>query len=157
MDVAIQTGATYIDNEFERKLEDVKISDFGSAKKIAVDGFTTHIVGGNGNQKAIDDRIYDIQVKAAQEKSPHIKQVLRDRYQRMTSKIAEIEVGGGSETEKGEVRDLIVDSLNSAKAAMMSGLLPGGGVALYQASKILENGIDHLVDDESERMGKFIL
>lgn len=49
----------------------------------------------------------------------------------MISKIAEIEVGGRSEAEKGEARDIIVDSLNSAKAAMMSGLLPGGGVALY--------------------------
>lgn len=56
----------------------------------------------------------------------------------MQAKIAEIEVGGGTESEKGEIRDIIVDTLNSAKSAMLSGMLPGGGIALYQASKLLE-------------------
>ena len=55
----------------------------------------------------------------------------RDRLTRLNSKVAEIEVGGGTDAEKGEVRDLIVDSLNSAKSAMQHGILPGGGVALY--------------------------
>jgi len=49
----------------------------------------------------------------------------------MTSRIAEIEVGGGTDAVKGEIRDLIIDSLNSAKSAMQNGMLPGGGVALY--------------------------
>lgn len=71
----------------------------------------------------------------------------------MSSKIAEIEVGGRTESQKGEIRDIIIDSLNSAKAAMQSGLLPGGGIALYQASKLLESGLPHLVDDESEKIG----
>ncbi|CDW79081.1 chaperonin cpn60-mitochondrial-like [Stylonychia lemnae] len=152
-DIAIQTGATLVDDEYELKLEDVKIQHFGSAKKIVVDGYNTHIVGGSGVQEKIDDRLYEIQLALAQEKSPHLKQILRDRYQRMRAKIAEIEVGGRTEAERGELRDIIVDSLNSAKAAMMSGLLPGGGVALYQASKALRNGLQHLVDDENERIG----
>lgn len=49
----------------------------------------------------------------------------------MNQRIAEIEVGGGTDSEKGEIRDIIIDSLNSAKSAMQHGILPGGGVALY--------------------------
>ena len=67
--------------------------------------------------------------------------------------MAEIEVGGRTDSQKGEIRDLIVDALNSAKSAMMNGVLPGGGVALYQASKVLESGLPHLVQEESERLG----
>jgi chaperonin GroEL (HSP60 family) len=58
---------------------------------------------------------------------------------------------------KGEIRDLIVDALNSAKSAMVGGVLPGGGVALYQASKLLEDGLPNLVHDESEAIGVRIL
>jgi len=54
-------------------------------------------------------------------------------------KIAEIQVGGRSEVEQGEIRDHIVDALNSAKAAMSEGVLPGGGTALYQASKLFRH------------------
>ncbi len=77
----------------------------------------------------------------------------RDRLTRLNSKVAEIEVGGRTDSEKGEIRDLIVDSLNSAKSAMQNGILPGGGVALYQASKVLESGLPDLVSEESERLG----
>ena len=62
-------------------------------------------------------------------------------------------MGGRTDSEKGEIRDIIIDSLNSAKSAMQHGILPGGGVALYQASKILEGGLKHLVKEESEAFG----
>lgn len=75
------------------------------------------------------------------EMKPHLKQVHRERYARMQAKIGEIEVGGRTEAMKGEIRDLIVDALNSAKTAMLSGMLPGGGIALFQASKLLESGL----------------
>ena len=93
----------------------------------------------------------------ALEPSPGLKGAHRDRLTRLSSKVAEIEVGGGTDAEKGEVRDLIVDSLNSAKSAMQHGILPGGGVALYQASKILESGLPELVSEESERLGVQVL
>jgi len=62
-------------------------------------------------------------------------------------------VGGGSEVERGEQRDLIIDALNSAKAAMKNGVLPGGGIAFYNASKLLEDGLPAIIEDESERIG----
>ncbi len=93
----------------------------------------------------------------ALEPSPGLKGAHRDRLTRLNSKVVEIEVGGGTDSEKGEVRDLIVDSLNSAKSAMQNGILPGGGVALYQASKVLEGGLPELVGEESERLGVQVL
>ena len=59
-DIAIATGATVIDNEYQIKLEDVKLEHFGSAKKIVVDMNMTHIVGGSGKESAVQDRIKDI-------------------------------------------------------------------------------------------------
>ena len=82
-----------------------------------------------------------------------MKGIHRDRLTRLSAKVAEIEVGGRTDSQKGEIRDLIIDSLNSAKSAMQNGVLPGGGVALYQASKILESGLPDLVKEESERLG----
>lgn len=117
-DIATLTGATIIDNEHGIKLEDVKIEHFGGAKKIVVDGYQSHVIGGSGNEDLISERIQEIAKQIQTETSSHLKSVHRDRYSRMTAKIAEIEVGGGTDSGKGEVRDIIIDSLNSAKAAM---------------------------------------
>jgi chaperonin GroEL len=86
-----------------------------------------------------------------------MKKVHKERHARLQAKIAEIEVGGRTDSLKGEARDLIVDSLNSAKSAILSGMLPGGGIALYQASKVLENGLPDLIEDENEAMGVRIM
>lgn len=71
----------------------------------------------------------------------------------MQHKIAEIQIGGTSDVERGEERDIIVDSLNSAKSAMQHGVLPGGGVSLLQASKLLESGLPELCSDPAEQKG----
>jgi chaperonin GroEL len=76
--------------------------------------------------------------------------VHKERLARMQSKIAEIQVGGMSEVERGEERDLIVDALNSAKSAIQGGVLPGGGIALYHASKLIEDGLPDMLSDPSE-------
>jgi chaperonin GroEL len=91
------------------------------------------------------------------EEKHQMKGVHRERLARMTAKIAEIQIGGATDVERGEERDLIVDALNSAKSAMMHGVLPGGGVALYQASKLLEDGLPSLTDSESEKAAIKIL
>lgn len=86
-----------------------------------------------------------------------MKGVHRERLARMQANIAEIQIGGSSDVERGEERDIIVDALNSAKSAMQHGVLPGGGVALFQAAKLLEDGLPSLTDDASERVAVRIL
>lgn len=75
----------------------------------------------------------------------------------MQSKIAEIQIGGRSDVERGEERDIIVDALNSAKSAMQNGVIPGGGVSIYLASKMLEKGLPNLTTDKYEQIGVKIL
>ena len=85
-----------------------------------------------------------------EEGKERLKGVHGERLARLQSKVAEVRVGGNTEVEQGEERDLIIDSINSAKSAMQSGVLPGGGVAMYHASKLLENGLTDMLDDHSE-------
>jgi chaperonin GroEL len=99
----------------------------------------------------------EIRNTIANEESKHIQGVHKERLARMQAKIAEIQIGGRSDVERGEERDLIIDSLNSAKSAMQYGVLPGGGVALYQASKLLVDGLPSLTVDRFEQIGVKIL
>jgi len=83
--------------------------------------------------------------------------VHKERLARLSSSIAEISVGGLSEVEKGEQRDLLVDAINSAKSAIRGGVLPGGGIALFNASKLIEESLNHVFEDDSEQIGAWIL
>ena len=136
-DIAVMTGATLIDDEFDLKLEEVELKHFGSAKMIQVDPNFTNIVGGSFKQAELDVRLEEIKQTINEEGSNHLKKVHTERLARMQHKIGEIQVGGGTDAERGEEYDLIIDALNSAKSSMKHGVLPGGGVALYQASKVL--------------------
>lgn len=156
-DVAIITGATIIDNGYGIKLEDVEMKHFGRAKFIKVNEFETSIVDGAGDKDAFEEHVISIKKQIDEEEKQQLKGVHRERLARLTQKIAEIWVGGSSQVEKGEERDLIVDAINSAKSAVQHGVLPGGGIALYHASKLLEDGLPDLLSDSSERIGAQIL
>ena len=112
------TGATLIDNEYGLKLENVEFKHFGSAKMIKADPEFTHIVGGNFTQENMDLRIEQIQDTINNESSMHLKNVHKERMARLQAKIAEIQIGGKSDVERGEERDVIVDALNSARSSM---------------------------------------
>lgn len=86
-----------------------------------------------------------------------MKGVHQERLARLQCTIAEIQVGGASDVERGEERDIIVDALNSAKSAIQGGVLPGGGVALLHASKLLDEGLPDILSDPSEQIGAKIL
>lgn len=144
------TGATLIDNEFGLTLDQVQLKDFGSAKVIKTDTEFTHIVGGNYTDQQLNARIEEIRTTINLEESKHLQGVHKERLARLQAKIAEIQIGGRSDVERGEERDIIVDALNSAKSAMQNGVLPGGGVAVYQASKLLEDGLPKLTADKYE-------
>ena len=91
------------------------------------------------------------------EERDRLRGVHKERLARLSSSIAEISVGGLSEVEKGEQRDLLVDAINSAKSAIRGGVLPGGGIALFNASKLIEESLNHVFEDDSEQIGAWIL
>ena len=151
------TGATLIDNEFGLRIDQVQLKHFGSAKVIKTDADFTHIVGGNYTDQALSQRLEEIRITINLEQSKHLQGVHKERLARLQSKIAEIQIGGRSDVERGEERDIIVDALNSAKSAMQNGVLPGGGVAINLASKMLEQGLPNLTVDKYEQLGVKIL
>ena len=156
-DIAALTGATLVDNEHNLLLSEVELKHFGRAKHIKVTEYETSIVDGQGEKEAIEERYEIIKQQIKDEPKQQLKGVHQERLARLQSKIAEIWVGGFSEVERGEERDLIVDALNSAKSAIQGGVLPGGGVALYHASKLLEDGLPDVLSDPSEQLGAQIL
>ena len=133
------TGATLVDDEFTVKLSELELQHFGSAKQVQIDASFTHIVGGSFNQEALDKRFEEIKLTIAEAETANMRKIHQERLARMQKQIGEIQVGGGTDAERGEEYDLIIDALNSAKSAMKHGVLPGGGVALYQASKVLDD------------------
>jgi len=99
-------------------LSEVELQHFGRAKHIKITEFETSIVDGQGDKEAIEERYETIKQQIEDEPKQQLKGVHRERLARLQSKIAEIWVGGFSEVERGEERDLIVDALNSAKSAI---------------------------------------
>jgi chaperonin GroEL len=117
-DIATVTGAKLIDNKHEILLSEVKLSHFGKAKHIRVSEFDTSIVDGNCAREELNQRLDQIRQTIAEEPKHHLKNVHKERLARLECNIAEIQVGGASEVERGEQRDIIIDALNSAKSAI---------------------------------------
>lgn len=156
-DVCAMTGASLVDNEYLLHLRDVEYKHFGRAAKIQIDEGTTHIVSSGKTEELISTRIEEIKRTILEEEKHQMKGTHKERLARLQAKIAEIGIGGSTDVERGEERDIFVDALNSARSAMMHGVLPGGGVALYQASKLLERGLPHLASERSEEIGIRVL
>ena len=137
-DIAVITGAQMLKNDgFIDGIDDLKISHFGSATKVIVSQNNTQIIGGGGTQEELEAHKNFIMDQMNREDSKHFHRIMRDRLTRLNNLQAVIGVGGETQARIGENRDLIVDALNSARASLESGILPGGGVSLYHASKLI--------------------
>lgn len=150
-DIAVMTGATIIKNDgLLNSIKEVKLSDFGTATKVVIDEDNTQIIGGGGSQSEIDAHLASISEYIASEESKNSRKIAQERLTRLNQIQATIYVGGNGDAEQGENRDLIVDALNSARAALESGILPGGGSAMFHASRLLEMVTEV---NEEERVG----
>jgi len=139
VDIAIQTGAQVISEELGLKLDNVEFHHLGTAKSVEITKDDTIIMEGSGKKEAIDDRKELIRESLEQTTSEYEKSKLRERLAKLSGGVAVIHVGGASEVEVGEKKDRITDALNATRAAIDSGIVPGGGVALLQATKSLKN------------------
>lgn len=137
-DVAVVTGATIIkDDGIGIGIPEIELQHFGSATKVIVTEDSTQIIEGAGTEESVEKHLNTLKYQIEKEESKHFKKVMIERLTRLNQLQATIYVGGVSEVEIGENRDLIVDSLNSARAALENGILPGGGAAMFHASKLL--------------------
>lgn len=138
-DIATLTGGTVISEELGVKLENATLGDLGRAKKIVVEKESTTIIDGYGSETEIDGRIAQIRKQIETISSDYEKEKLQERLAKLAGGVAIIRVGAATESEMKEKKARVEDALHATRAAVEEGIVPGGGVALIRASKVLES------------------
>jgi chaperonin GroEL len=152
-DIAVLTKATPIFKDLGIELESVKLTDLGRAKKVKVTAEETIIIGGAGSKEEIAGRAQQIRDEIAKTDSEYDREKLQERLAKLAGGVAQINVGAATETEMKERKWLLEDAKNAVQAALESGIVPGGGVALIRAEK----GLDKLKLEGDEKMGAEII
>lgn len=137
-DIATITGASLISEELGKKLETVELSDLGRAKRVVSDKETTTIVGGSGNKENIKARITDIKVALDKTESSFEKEKLQERLGKLSAGVAVIKVGAATESAQKELKQRVEDAVAATRAAMEEGIVPGGGMALFNVPAFKE-------------------
>jgi len=149
-DLAALTGGKVITEDLGIKLENVKVEDLGSAKRVIVDKESTTIVEGGGERGTIDGRVGAIRRQIEDTTSDYDREKLQERLAKLAGGVAVVKVGAPTETAMKEIKMRVEDALNATKAAAQEGIVVGGGVALLRASKVLDN---HDSEDPDVRTG----
>ena len=137
-DIATLTGGTVISSEKGMRLDKFQSDWLGKANKVTVGKDNTTIIDAAGDQEAITARVEDLKTQIEQTNSPYEKETLQDRLGKFLGGVAVIHVGGLTEVEMKERKDRVEDALHASKAAIEEGILPGGGIALLNASYFLD-------------------
>ena len=145
-DISVLTGGKAIMEEIGTKLEDVKLTDLGSARRVTVTKDNTTIIDGAGEAKSIEGRIKQLRAQVEETTSDYDREKLQERLAKLAGGVAIIKVGAATETEMKEKKARVEDALHATRAAVEEGIVPGGGVALLRASLALD-GL-RLEDDE---------
>jgi chaperonin GroEL len=140
-DMAILTGAQVVSEELGLKLESIDTSVLGTAKKVIVSKDETTIVSGGGSKDEVSARVSQIRSEIENTDSDYDREKLQERLAKLAGGVAVIKVGAATEVEAKERKHRIEDAVRNAKAAIEEGLLPGGGVALIQASAKAEQSV----------------
>jgi chaperonin GroEL len=138
-DIAMLTGGTIVSEEIGRKLDSVTLEDLGRADKVVSTKNDTTIIGGHGQESAIKGRIEEIRAEMERSTSDYDKEKLQERLAKLGGGVAVIKVGAGTEVELKEKKHRVEDALSATRAAVEEGIVPGGGVALVNASKVLKD------------------
>ncbi len=145
-DIAILTGGKAITEDLGIKLENMKLDDLGTAKKVVIDKDDTTIIEGAGAAKAIEGRVKQIRTQIDETTSDYDREKLQERLAKLVGGVAVIKVGAATETEMKEKKARVEDAMHATKAAVEEGIVPGGGVALLRSIPAL----DKLLKDEKD-------
>ncbi len=137
-DIAVLTGGTAITEDLGITLDKVTVAHFGRAKKIQINKDRTVIIDGGGAKKSIEERCTQIRTQIEGTKSDYDREKLQERLGKLTGGVAVIKVGGNSEAEMKNKKQLVEDALNATRSAIQEGVVPGGGVALLRAVDAVE-------------------
>ena len=145
-DLAVLTGARVITEDLGVKLENVQLSDLGTAKRAIVDKDSTTLVEGGGDRKTIQGRVATIRRQIEETTSDYDREKLQERLAKLAGGVAVVKVGAATETAMKEIKTRVEDALNATKAAAQEGTVVGGGTALLRAGQVL----DKLSDDDED-------
>jgi chaperonin GroEL len=149
-DIAILTGGTVVSEDLGIKLENVTLDMLGNAKKVAINKEDTTIIEGAGKKGDISGRCNQIRAQVEETTSDYDREKLQERLAKLAGGVAVIRVGGATEVEVREKRDRVEDAMNSTRAAVEEGIVPGGGVALLYSAKVLDKLAP---DNDDQRVG----
>mgnify|MGYP002626590244 CR=1 FL=1 len=146
-DIAILTGGKVITKDMGLKLETAELTDLGTAKSVKIDKDNTTIVDGAGDKKQISDRVAEIKGQIEKSTSDYDKEKLKERLAKLSGGVAVISIGAITETEMKEKKFRVEDTLAATRAALEEGIVCGGGIALIEASKALDESKADLTED----------
>ncbi len=154
-DIAILTNAEVITEEMGLKLENTQLSQLGRARRVVVAKDNTTIVDGAGDATAIKGRINQIKSEIENTDSDFDREKLQERLAKLSGGVAVVKVGAATETEMKEKKHRVEDALQATRAALEEGIVPGGGVALLQASSSVT--VDGDGDDDEQTGARIVL
>jgi chaperonin GroEL len=159
-DLAVLTGGKVISEDLGIKLENVKVEDLGSARKVTIDKDNTTIIDGGGDTKDLQGRVKTLKAQIEDTSSDYDREKLQERLAKLVGGVAIIRVGAATETELKEKKARVEDAMHATRAAVEEGIVPGGGVVLIRAAKVLEkfklfetNNEDETEGDPDEQIG----
>jgi chaperonin GroEL len=147
-DIAVLTGGEFVSEDLGVKLENLELSQLGSAKRIAIDKDTTTIIQGGGKPAGIKERIALIRRQIETTTSDYDREKLEERLAKLTGGVAVIKVGGATESEVKEKKARVEDAMHATRAAVQEGIVPGGGVVCLRAIPAVEEVIKKARGDE---------
>ena len=138
-DIAVLTGGKAVTEDLGIKLESLTLEDLGQAKKVTIDKDNTTIIEGTGTSAAIAARVKQLRTQVEDTTSDYDREKLQERLAKLVGGVAIIKVGAATETELKEKKARVEDAMHATKAAVEEGIVPGGGVALLRAAKVLDD------------------
>jgi chaperonin GroEL len=156
-DIAILTGAKVISEDLGIKLENVMLEELGNARKVTIDRDTTTIIDGGGDPKELQARVQTLKAQIQDSTSDYDREKLQERLAKLVGGVAIIRVGAATETELKEKKARVEDAMHATRAAVEEGIVPGGGVVLIRAAKVLDRfkvfNEDESANDPDEHIG----
>jgi chaperonin GroEL len=159
-DIAVLTGGKVISEDLGIKLENVKLEDLGTARRVTIDKENTIIIDGGGETKDLEGRVKTLKTQIEDSTSDYDREKLQERLAKLVGGVAVIRVGAATETELNEKKARVEDAMHATRAAVEEGIVPGGGVVYIRAAKVLDkfklfegNDEDGPAGDADEQIG----
>jgi len=158
-DIAILTGGKVISEDLGIKLENIKLEDLGTARRVTIDKETTTIIDGGGETSDLQGRVKTLKSQIEDSTSDYDREKLQERLAKLVGGVAVIRVGAATETELNEKKARVEDAMHATRAAVEEGIVPGGGVVYIRAAKVLdkfklfEDNEDETSGDPDEQIG----